>query len=224
MVEPGGEGQEHRRRRSREEREAPAEDLLLDEIGRHQVDLDRARPRAAQRQSDHLAQGEELLADLLGAGASPDRHVDEGVEVVDIHLELLAEEGVHVWDDRGAARQQDAGGHAAALLAPVEVDRAVDLGVQARDHVADHLGDPVGRLVARAGVDAPQGDEAVLALHALGRAEIDLEALGDLLRDGVAGHGDAAAEDPALLDEDQVRRAGADVEDHRAALEAGIVV
>ena len=93
--------------------------------------------------------------------------------------------------------------------------------MEAREDRADHLRDAVGDLVLVLR-HAAERDVAALELELFGLLEGTAERLRDVLRDEVAGDGDRAVVDLLVLEDDQVRRLRADVEDDRAARKAGV--
>ena len=75
-----------------------------------------------------------------------------------------------------------------------------------------------GRLrIARLGIGAAKGDKADIPLALFGRGERLIEFPGDVGGKGGAADGDAAAEYLVRLDEDEIGRAGADIDEERAA-------
>ena len=74
------------------------EGLLLNQFRRHQIDFGKALRRLAHGKTDDFCKPVEILSDFFGIDLAADFDGAERVQVVHVHLQLLAEEGVHVLD------------------------------------------------------------------------------------------------------------------------------
>ena len=112
----------------------------------------------------------------------------------------------------------------AALLPAVELHGLVDLDVQPGHELPRDLRDRRLVRVLRLLVRAAQADEALVDLELLRRVELQLGFVGEILGDGVGAQVDAAGEDLALLEEQQVAGLGPDVQQHRAVFQVAVIV
>ena len=125
--------------------------------------------------------------------------------------------------NRRTTRQEHPDRCVAALLATIKVNGTIDFGVQTRHHVAHDFRNPLGCLVLRDGHPA-QRYESNLPFQCLGLFKGNLEALGDLLRDGITGHRDAAGVNFLVFNKNQIGRTRTDIKQHRAAVQLRVVV
>ena len=191
---------------------------------RKKIDLDGAFGGLAQAQPNNLSKEMRAPRQFFTRKLRVNLHVAEGIEVIDVRLDLLLKEAIRVRDDRGAAREQDARGKAAALLPLVEIDRTGNLSVETGHHVADDLADAGLSFVFGLLVGPAQRHEAVRLFHVLRFEERHVELRNDALRDGVAGNGDRTREDAVLFQKQKIGRARPEIDDHGASLNVTVVV
>ena len=194
---------------------------MLDDLRRHEVDPNRRRVGHAQREAGGLHQRERVVGERLAVHLGAHAYLRKRIEIAHLNLQRLAEELVQLRQTHRPAGQEESRRRIAALLRTIEVDRTRNLRMEPRQHRADDLRDSVGHLVGILG-DAAQRHVPALELQLLGLLQGAAERLRDVLGDRVAGDRNRAGVDLLVLDENEARRARADVQDHRAARRAGI--
>ncbi len=162
-------------------------------------------------------------ATLLDRDRFPDGDIAQRIEELDRPLEFLVEKLAHVRRARRAAAEKDALGPAPLLLRSIKTNRARQLSVQSRHGAADQLRDPRDIRIGGFRFGATETNESVVLLAQLGRAKGLVEFFRDRRGDRTAADRNAAAEDFSRLDEKQIGRARADVDDKRRAGQLAVI-
>ena len=198
--------------------------LPLERTLRHEVHFHRALGDVAQSQAHHFAIGMGDFGQFFQVDGGIDLDVAERIEVFDRQIEFFREELRGVRHDRRAAGEEQALRRRTTLLPAIELERLVDLNVQARHDLARNLRDRRLLRVVRFLVSATEADKTLLDLEPFGLREFQLGLRRKILSDGVGADIDAARIDLALLKKQQVAGLGANVQQHGAAVEVAIVV
>ena len=198
--------------------------LPLERTLRHEVHFHRALGDVAQSQAHHFAVGMGDLGQFFQVDGGIDLDVAERIEVFDRQVQFFGEELRGVRHDRRAAGEEQALRRRTTLLPAVELKRLVDLNVQARHDLARNLRDRRLLRVVRFLVSATEADKTLLDLEPFGLREFQLGLRRKILSDGISAYIDAAGIDLALLKKQQVAGLGANVQQHRAAVQVAIVV
>ncbi len=196
---------------------------MFAQAGRQQVDLDRALGGLPQAEAHYFPKEMRALGEFLAVDTLGEFHVAERVEILYRDIEFLLEETIGVRNDRAATRQEEPRRGGALLLAAVEVDRPRHLGVKAGHDVAGDLADLGDLHVLRLLVGPAEGDKAG-SFELVRLEKRHAEFRGEALGDRVARNRDGPRKHLALLHEQQVGGAGADIQDHRATFEIPVVV
>ena len=220
----GGEESEQTGGRGKEERLARAVPAPLRDGRRHQVQFHRARAELAQRDPDQFAEAVAIAGDLFFGELRPERDIAQGIEVFDGEAEFLLEKLLGVGERGAAPGEEDQFRCAAPLLAAVEVRRAHDLAVRARQRIADDFRKrrQFGIIVVRI---AGQCDKPGRNLPLLRLGEIKREFLGDAGGHRRAGHIRNAPEKefPARLDVNQIARARPEIDQKRRLAQIRVI-
>ena len=150
-------------------------------------------------------------------------HVAERIEVFHRHTEFFCEELRRVGHDGRAAGQEQPLRSCAALLSAIKLHGLVDLDVQTRHELPRDLGDRRLMLVLRLFVRATKTHKTLVNLDLIRHVELQLGFIRKVLSDGVRAEIDAAGENFALLEEQQIARLRADIEQHRAIFQLAVV-
>ena len=154
---------------------------------------------------------------LLDRDRFRDDDIAQGIEKLDRPLEFLVEKLAHVRRARCAAAEKDALGPAPLLLGSIKTNRTRQLSVQSRRRAADQLRDPRDIRVGGFRFGATETNESVMLLAQLSRAKGLVEFFRDRRGDRTAADRNTAAENFPRLDEKQIGRARADVDDKRTS-------
>ena len=203
----------------------PIHILLNPGRARHQVHLQWAVGHLANGQADDPA---ERVADLLQLGdvhrVLVNVHPDKRVEVLDRHLELLREELRQIRHDRRTTVQEHPHRVTSTLLLLPELQRLVQLHVQTGHHLPGNLGERRLVRILRLVIRAAQADQPLLQLDLLRLRKAHLRFRRELLRDRVGADVNGADEKFLVVEEQDVRRLGANVQHHRASLNVAVIV
>ena len=138
---------------------------------RQQVQLDRAVGNVAQSQTHNLAKERSRLFQFLDVDRRIDLNIAERAEVFDRQVELFLEKLGGIGHHRSATAEKHPLRSRSTLLGAVELNRLIDLHVQASQDVSGHLGNGSHLRIIRFLVSATQTDKALSNLEFLGLGE-----------------------------------------------------
>src|SRR5678816_332007 len=156
--------------------------------------------------------------------AGVDLNIAQRVEILDRDIEFFCKELSGIRHDRSTAREEQALGSRATLLAPVELHGLIHLDVQASHELARNLGDRGLVRILRFLVCASQTDETLFDFQLFSGVELELRFVGKILSDGIGAEVDAAGENLAFFEEQQVASLSSDIQEHRAVFNVAVVI